>query len=121
MGQAEPGVGLAQPELGMGVDKAPEVGGQSGLESRGCSFWVPVFIYKMKRLEGISLLSTVRFHDSVGCFGLTFLLFKCSFIKMVINGLQHVGLCAGCWGERTSSCVKMFTILFWRQIIIMPC
>ena len=34
---------------------------------------------------------------------------------MVSHGLKHMEPCAGCWGERNNSCVKMFTVLLWRR------
>lgn len=81
-----------------------------------------MFICEMKRLESTGLPSTPSFHNSIICFGLTFLLFKCSFIKIVINGLQHARPWAGCWGEENTPCVKMFAALCAdRLITVTPC
>lgn len=77
----------------------------------------------MKRLESISLLSALRFPGSVLliCFGLTFLLFKYSFVNIYINGLQHAGSCAGCWGEKGSLCLDVYSHAFETNYIIVPC
>lgn len=81
-----------------------------------------MFICEMKSLESTGLPSTPSFHNSIICFGLTFLLFKCSFIKIVINGLQHARPWAGCWGEENTPCVKMFAALCAdRLITVTPC
>lgn len=68
----------------------------------------------MKRLEGISLLSALRFPGSVllTCFFylniplLTFLLMVYSILDLVLGV-----------GERKAPCVKMFTVMLLRQII----
>lgn len=119
----EPGVCLGPPDLGWGVVRAPTRGRLCPGSTIRCAFWVQVFTCKMRILEGISLLSMLRFHDSMLliCFGLKFLSSKCSFVKIFTNGLQYAGPCAGCWGERNTPCVKMFTVFLWRQIIIILC
>lgn len=79
-------------------------------------FGVPGFICKMKRLEGISLPSTLRFHDSVLLirFGLKFLycVSLLKFLLMVYN-TRDLGLGVG---EREILQVKLFTVLLRRHI-----
>lgn len=77
--------GTCSARAGVGCGHSPRGWGQRGHGCLGCSFCVPVFIYKMKRLEGISLLVTVRFHDSVGCFGLKFFYVNVPLLKLSLT------------------------------------